>query len=85
MEPKGIQAKISAYIEKHPELRLAPQEIVLFEMQKAGKITSAEIEEVKKGSVWGTKFDTNTENLGWSVVHDDKTKKDILFAEGIMQ
>lgn len=60
MEPKGIQAKISAYIERHPELRLATQEIVLFEMQKAGVISAAEVEEAKKGSLFGGNFVAGT-------------------------
>jgi len=56
MEPKAIQAKISAYIEKHPELRLATQKYVLSIMQKEGEISAAEIEAVKKGSVFGSGF-----------------------------
>ena len=84
MESKGIQAKISAYIEKHPELRLATQEIVLFEMQKAGEISAADIEKVKKGSLFGISYDGNV-NLNSYITIDTCKNKDIVYVENIIE
>ena len=84
MEPKGIQAKISAYIEKHPELRLSTREIVLFEMQKAGEISAADIEKVKKGSLFGISDDGNV-NLNSYVTIDACKNKDIVYTENIIE